>query len=359
MNSSQYGAREVSLSISALLTVLYMIGLGMLSYFSSSVNVSFPLILGIGVGIFGISYFIITQFLERFIFRRIKLIYKVINKSKLGDNPELSNKDFYKSNSLNEVDKQVASWAKETSDELETLKSLENYRRTFLGNISHELKTPLFSIQGYILTLLEGGMYDEKVLNKYLLKAAKNAERLRNIINDLDYISSLENDGPPLNFRSFNIKNLIEDTIDEIALQAETEQITFKFKTEDLLDQNVYADVNAINQVLTNLFINSIKYGRKGGTTKIGLYDMDDSILVEIADDGIGIEEKYHKHLFDRFFRVDKSRNREVGGSGLGLAIVKHILEAHNQSVTVRSTPDIGSTFGFTLQKTSSIPQDA
>jgi len=332
MTSSNYGIREVAFGISVTLTAINIAILVGLSYYYTSIDLSLPLYLGIAVLTFVIAYFILYFFLERYIFKRIKVIYKVINSSKLGGNPNLSDKDFYKSNSLDEVNKQVVNWAKTTAEELESLKSLENYRRTYLGNISHELKTPLFTIQGYILTLLEGGMYDEKVLQKYLQKAANNAERLNNIINDLD---------------------LIDSVIDNLSLQAEEKQIKFRYKTDELLDHQVYADKNAIGQVLTNLIVNSIKYGKHHGTTSIGLYYMDDAILVEISDDGIGIAEKHHKHLFDRFFRVDKSRNRDVGGSGLGLSIVKHILEAHNQTISVRSTVDVGSTFGFTLSKAS------
>ncbi len=357
MASSQYGIREVAFSISVVLTAVNIAILGVISYYSQSVDISVATYLVIALLTFVLAYIILYFFLERYIYKRIKVIYKVINSSKLGGNPNLSDKDFYKSNSLDEVNKQVVNWAKTTAEELETFKSLENYRKTYLGNISHELKTPLFSIQGYILTLLEGGMYDEKVLQKYLQKAANNAERLNNIINDLDYITSLETDGPPLKFKSFNIKDLIDSVIDDLTLQAEEKGIKFRYKTEELLDQMVYGDNNSIGQVLTNLIINSIKYGIQNGTTSVGLYDMDDTILIEISDDGIGVEEKYHKHLFDRFFRVDKSRNREVGGSGLGLSIVKHILEAHNQTISVRSTVGVGSTFGFTLSKASASNQ--
>lgn len=355
MNGTNYGVKQISLSISAMLTIVIVPILGLLSYKSESVSISIPIIAGCGIFIFLVAFGIISIYLEKFIFRKIKLIYKVINSSKLGGNPNLSDKDFYKSNSLYEVDKQVATWAKDTADELETLKSLENYRRTFLGNVSHELKTPLFSIQGYLLTLLEGAMYDEKVLHKYLKKAAKNADRLNSIITDLEYITSLETDGPPFDYKSFDIKALILEVIDDIPPQATVKNISFDFKTEDLLDNTVYADINSIRQVLSNLLINSIKYGKENGTTSIGLFDIDeDTMLIEVSDNGIGIEEKHHKHLFDRFFRVDKSRNRNIEGSGLGLSIVKHILEAHHQTVRVRSTPGVGSTFGFTLSKPNS-----
>lgn len=355
MNSPNYGIREVSFGISVLLTVVNILILIAISFYSSSINLSFSIFIGIAILTFLISYLVLYLFLERYIYKRIKVIYKVINSTKLGGNPNLSDKEFYKSNSLDEVNKQVVTWAQDTAEELETLKSLENYRKTYLGNISHELKTPLFTIQGYILTLLEGGMYDEEVLKKYLQKAANNAERLNNIINDLDYITSLETDGPPLNFKTFNIKDLIDSVIDDLSLQAGEKDINFKYKSEDILDPLVYADNTAIGQVLTNLIVNSIKYGNQGGTTSVGLYDMDTTILIEISDNGVGIEKKHHKHLFDRFFRVDKSRNRDVGGSGLGLSIVKHILEAHNQTISVRSTIDVGSTFGFTLSKASKI----
>ncbi len=298
-----------------------------------------------------ISFIILSQFLERYVLRRIRLIYKIINSTKLGGNPNLTDSDFYKSSSLEEVNTEVVSWAKNTAQEIKALKSLEEYRKQYVGDISHELKTPIFSLQGYLHTLLEGGMYDEKILKRYIEKASANADRLEMIVKDLEYINVLEGQETTLEFSSFPLKPLIDEVLSDLTLTANEKNISFGFKAGDDEDFIAKADKDTIIQVLTNLIVNSIKYGKVGGTTRIGLYDMDENILIEISDDGIGIEDHHHKHLFDRFYRVERSRNREDGGSGLGLSIVKHIIEAHGQTISVRSTKDVGSTFGFTLAK--------
>lgn len=301
--------------------------------------------------VFFISFIILSQFLEKYVFRRIKLIYKIINSTKLGGNPNITNSDFYKSTSLEDVNTEVVSWAKSTAQEIKTLKTLEEYRKQYLGDISHELKTPIFSLQGYLQTLLEGGMYDEKILKRYIEKASSNADRLEMIVKDLEYINLLDGKEKSLEFSSFHLKHLIDEVLADLAFVAQERGITFTFKAGANDDFIVSADKDTIIQVLTNLIVNTIKYGKDDGVTKIGLYDMDENILVEISDNGIGIDDHHHKHLFDRFYRVEKSRNRQDGGSGLGLSIVKHIIEAHGQTISVRSTKDVGSTFGFTLAK--------
>ncbi len=298
-----------------------------------------------------IAFLILNQFLETYVFKRIRLIYKIINSTKLGGNPNLTDQEFYKSDSLEEVNKEVVSWAKNTAKEIRTLKTLEEYRKQYVGDISHELKTPIFALQGYLHTLLEGGMYDEAILSKYIDKASQNADRLETIVKDLEYITLLEDRRTTLDYTSFLIKPLIEDVISDLQFSANDKAITFTYKEGENSNFAVHADKDTIRQVITNLFANSIKYGRQGGNTRIGLYDMDDNILIEISDDGIGIDEEHHKHLFDRFYRVERSRNRDAGGSGLGLSIVKHIIEAHGQTISVRSTKEVGSTFGFTLKK--------
>ena len=257
----------------------------------------------------------------------------------------------YGTNTLEDINDDVIEWAKATQAEIETLKSLESYRKNFVGNISHELKTPIFTIQGYLHTLLDGGLDDPDINKDYLNRAAKNTARLQNIVEDLETISRLESGREIIELRRFDIKALVQEVTDDIQSIANERGIKISFKEGADHPYGVHADREGIRQVLTNLLINSIKYGKDGGSTKVSLYNMENQILVEITDNGIGIEEKHLKHLFDRFYRVDTSRSRAIGGSGLGLSIVKHIIEAHNQTIHVRSTKGIGSTFGFTLDK--------
>ena len=226
----------------------------------------------------------------------------------------------------------------------------ENYRREFIGNVSHELKTPIFNIQGYVQTLIDGGIEDEKVNMKYLKRANISVDRMINIVEDLEVISRLETDNNELDFENFNIINQIEEVLDQLELKSNKMNISLKL-TNESSSEIVYADKNKIQQVFMNLISNSIKYGKDGGTTKVRLFDMSDKMLIEVADDGIGISENALSRLFERFYRVDKNRSREIGGTGLGLAIVKHIIEGHQQTINVRSTVNVGSTFSFILEK--------
>lgn len=302
----------------------------------------------LAIGLF--SFFAIQFMLDRFIYRRIKLMYKIIRKAKTSvpDKKALKRSD---DPLLDGVEQEVQHWAETQQNEIETLKTLEAYRKRFIGNVSHELKTPIFSIQGYIYTLIDGGVYDENVNMRYLERAASNVERLLTIVQDLEEISKLESEDLILDIQKFDIKSLVREVFNDLEVNARQRNVTLTFKEGADKSFAVQADREGIRQVLTNLILNSIKYGNESGVTKVSFYVMDRQILVEIADNGIGIEEKHLNHLFDRFYRVDKSRSRESGGSGLGLSIVKHILEAHNQTVNVRSTPGRGSTFGFTLDK--------
>ena len=299
----------------------------------------------------GVCAFLVIRFiLNRYIYRRIKLMYKIISRTKAS----IPAKRFSQQNEnavLDSVEKEVQQWAESQGNEIETLKTLEAYRKRYIGNVSHELKTPIFSIQGYIYTLIDGGLYDANVNMKYLERAASNVERLLTIVQDLEEISKLESEDLILDLQKFDIKVLVKEIFKDLEVNAKPRNISLMFKEGADRPFNVLADREGIRQVLTNLILNSIKYGIDSGVTKVSFYVMDKQILVEVSDNGIGIEEKHLKHLFDRFYRVDKSRSRESGGSGLGLSIVKHILEAHNQSVNVRSTTGKGSTFGFTLDQ--------
>jgi two-component system, OmpR family, phosphate regulon sensor histidine kinase PhoR len=293
-----------------------------------------------------INFLIVRFFLEKYVFRKVKLIYKLIYDSKKDKTAQDISQE-----SLEDVNMKVMEWAVSTKKEIASLKSLEEYRKNYVGNISHELKTPIFSIQAYLHTLLEGGLYDENINKEYLKRAADNTERLQNIVEDLDIITKLESGKAELDIKRFDIKELVKDIFLDLKSMAKKKRITLQFKDTSAPSFFVMADRESIRQVFTNLLVNSIKYGKEGGTTKVSFYDMDTEVLTEISDNGIGIEEKHLKHVFDRFYRVDSSRSRKQGGSGLGLSIVKHIIEAHDQTINVRSTVDVGSTFGFTLQK--------
>ena len=245
----------------------------------------------------------------------------------------------------------VVEWAQNTEDEINSLKSLENYRKKFFGDVSHELKTPLFSIQGYLHTLVEGGIYDEKVNLKYLRRALRNVDRLQNIVEDLEMINRLEADVQALDQEIFDIKDLASEVMTDLEMMAAEKEIELTFKPGADRSYQVFANKEKIRQVFLNLINNSIKYSEVGSRVKLSFYDMEEKVLIEVSDNGIGISQEDIKHVFDRFYRTDKSRNRAIGGSGLGLSIVKHIIEAHNEKLTVRSTDGIGSTFGFTLAK--------
>lgn len=296
------------------------------------------------------AYFIIIHYLKKYIYRKIKLIYKTIHQHKLSLEGKSQVVDV-RSDIIEEVEKEVAQWANDQAEEIENLKSWQDYRRKFLGDIAHELKTPIFNIQGYLETLIDGGLKDKKVNLKYLKKASKNVDRLNTIVEDLDAITRLESGELILEMHHFDILELAKEVYEDIEIKAEKKSIELSFKPGADQAYIVNADRETIRQVLTNLVSNSIKYGKDEGSTKIGFYDMDKYLLIEVADDGIGISEEHLNHVFDRFYRIDKSRSRQMGGSGLGLAIVKHIIEAHKQTVNVRSSETLGSTFGFTLEK--------
>ncbi len=302
------------------------------------------------IGLLVISYVVVLAYLDRYIYRKIKLIYKTIHNQKVNSDIKRDGVDLSQP-IIDDVEQEVEEWAEKQQQQIDQYERFAEYRRRYVGDISHELKTPIFNIQGYLHTLLEGGYHDEKISMSFLKKAAKNVERLQTIVEDLGAISRLESGELILDTDNFNIKGLAMEVIDEVDLKSKEMNIGIDFKPGADLGFMVNADRESIRQVLVNLVTNSLKYGNSGGTTKISFYDMDSYILCEVADNGIGIPEKHLPHVFDRFYRVDKSRSRQKGGSGLGLAIVKHIMEAHQQTINVRSSPGQGSTFGITLAK--------
>ena len=308
-----------------------------------------------GVGIIFVILLAISSlgnyfFIRYYIFRKIKLIYKIIHRHKLPTDFK-ADKIKMASNIFDEIDEEVNQWAKERTRELDELEKLAAYRRKFIGDVSHELKTPIFNIQGFIHTLLDGAIDDPEVNVKYLKRAGKNIERLQAIVEDLETINKLESGQMILDLREFDIRELTDEVFADMELKAKERNIQLSFKEGANQRFRVRADKESIRQVLINLIQNSIKYGREGGTTKVSFYDLASYLLLEVSDSGIGIKPENLPHVFDRFFRVDKSRSRDAGGTGLGLSIVKHIMEAHKQTINVRSTEGQGSTFGLTLEK--------
>ncbi|GDX52890.1 two-component sensor histidine kinase [Bacteroidota bacterium] len=304
----------------------------------------------VGVTVFVTGFAIFFYALQIFIYRKIKLVYKSIHHLKAGKE-ETSLKEKLNEDPLEMVNKEVMEWEHEKVTEIEQLKKLEVYRKEFVANVTHELKTPLFSIQGYIHTLLDGALEDEAVNKMFLEKASRNVDRLTNLIADLEVITQLESGSYTLEPEVFDIHMLTQDVFDSLEMKANARKILLLFKKGCDHPFYVSADKEKIRQVLINLLDNSIKYGKESGNTVVSFYDMDENILVEVTDDGNGIAEHHLIRLFERFYRADKSRSRDIGGTGLGLSIVKHIIEAHNQTINVRSTVGVGTTFGFTLLK--------
>jgi two-component system phosphate regulon sensor histidine kinase PhoR len=343
--------QRLALSAAFLSTIITALAL----YFSTSLNLFSSVwinILFVAIICFLSSFLIFNYILKIFIYRKIKLIYKTISSSKNSKEKARERITSPNTDIISNVSNEVLQWQQNRTEEIAELKRMEMFRKEFLGNVSHELKTPLFNIQGYIHTLLEGALADPEVNMNYLQRAARSAERLCLIVEDLEAISKLESGELILDQRTFDIHNLVQDVFESSELRAKEENIKLAFKEGSEKSVYVYGDKDRIRQVITNLIVNSIKYGRKGGSTMVGFYDMDENILVEITDNGIGIDQLHLNRIFERFYRVDKSRSREQGGTGLGLSIVKHIIEAHNQNINVRSTYGIGTTFAFSLKKT-------
>lgn len=254
---------------------------------------------------------------------------------------------------VDDVSDELSSWAEDNDREIARLKEAEAFRKQYLGNVAHELKTPAFNIQGYLSTLLDGGLEDEEINRKYIERAERSVERLINILNDLDTISRLDSDMSQMRPESFDMVALCKEIAEQVELEAQKRNISIVVKGADNLPSRcwVSADKFYIGQVLENLIVNSIRYGKEGGETKITCRDMLDKVLVEVEDNGIGIAKSDLPRVFERFYRTDKGRSREQGGTGLGLAIVKHIIENHGEKVSVRSELGKGSTFTFTLSK--------
>ena len=297
--------------------------------------------------VFIVVFLIIQYRTEQFIYNRIKKIYDEVS--------ILNDDEFIRASTTTDIDSlsnSVKNYVQGKRIEIKNLTERDSFRKDFLGNVSHELKTPLFTVQGYILTLIEGGVNDKLIRDKYLERANKGVDRLVAIVKDLDMIAKLETEGLKMNYEVFNIIDLIQNVFDLFEMKAKKRNITLKF--DKVYDYPVFVngDKERIEQVLINLIVNSIKYGKLNGLTSVGIESFDEKkFIIKVVDNGEGIKEEHISRLFERFYRVDQSRSREQGGSGLGLSIVKHIVEAHNETVLINSTFKKGSEFSFTMKK--------
>lgn len=302
------------------------------------------------VVVFVIVFVTTSILVNSIIERRLKAIFRIIRDVSVDE----ARKTKVVSDKFNlnfDVNSEVRRWAANKQKEIQRLKELEKYRKEFVGNVSHELKTPIFNIQGYILTLLEGGIDDTRINKLYLQRTVKSIDRMISIVEDLESINKLESGELKINKENFNIIKLTEEIFELEHMLAKERKISVEFTTNVEKPIMVHADRKRIMEALGNLIINALKYGKKGGYVRVGFFDLDDRIVVEVKDNGIGISKENLPRIFERFYRVDKHRSREQGGTGLGLAIVKHIMEAHEENITVKSQSDIGTTFNFTLLK--------
>ncbi len=307
-------------------------------------------VLMLALGTFGIVMFSALFIIRKYVAYKLKPIYSIVLSRDVHTTEIL---DELKDKRVENIGEELTAWADTNDKEIARLKESERFRKQYLGNVANELKTPIFNIQGYISTLLDGGLEDELINRKFLERAEKSIDRLINIVNDLDTISKLESSMNRLQMEQFDIVALAREIAEQAEMEADRKHIRIRVKGAGNLPSPfwVLADKHYVGQVLVNLIINSIHYGREGGTTNVRFRDMLDRILIEVEDNGQGIGKEDIPRIFERFYRTDKGRSREQGGTGLGLAIVKHIVEAHGEHVAVRSEPGVGTTFSFTLKK--------
>lgn len=310
-------------------------------------------VLVVAVAVFVVMALFSLYMIKAYVAYKLKPIYSMVLSRQVHTTEIV---DELKDKHVESISEELTAWADDNDKEISRLKQSEAFRRQYLGNVAHELKTPIFNIQGYISTLLDGGLEDELINRKYLERAEKSIDRLINIVNDLDTINKLENDMNRLKMERFDIVALAKEIVEQLEMEAAKRNIKVSVKGADSLPSSfwVKADKHFTGQVLVNLIINSINYGKEGGSTRIRFRDMLDKILIEVEDTGVGIAKEDLPRIFERFYRVDKGRSREQGGTGLGLAIVKHIVEAHGERITVRSELGAGTTFAFPLKKADS-----
>ncbi|MFP2995719.1 ATP-binding protein [Spongiivirga sp. MCCC 1A20706] len=342
LKTSYRFALRASIFIAVVLTIVFVVLQLLYFEFNLWISILFPTLVFV-------SCFLVIQYgVQRFIYRRIKQIY--------DDVTLLESTTFEKqpiTTDMKTLTRDIEQFARNKKLEVETLRIKENYRKEFMGNVSHELKTPLFTVQGYILTLLDGAMNNPSLQKKYLQRASKGVERLVYIVSDLDMITKLEMGNLNLEYERFDIVDLVQNVFDLLEMKASKKDITLMFDMEYEEPIWVNADKERIQQVVTNLVVNSIKYGAEGGTTEVSIENLImNKVIVRITDNGEGIAKEHLPRIFERFYRVDKSGSRKEGGSGLGLSIVKHIIEAHSERIYVESDFGVGSEFSFTLEKT-------
>lgn len=346
---NKFTPRNIALAVSIIISIIVVL-LSIITNplpFKESNHVQ---LIFVGFGTLAVAYLLLFASLKILIYDKIKSIYTTIHDLKASKDFTMENLDLGE-DIFKEINMDVQQWAVSNKNEIEQLKKLEAYRREFVGNVSHELKTPIFNIQGYILTLLDGGLQDNNINVDYLTRASKSVERMISIVEDLDTISQMESGELSLYFEKFDIVNLANELFLGMEMKASHRNIKFKFAENYNRPIYVSADKHHIRQVITNLIVNSIKYGKQDGTTQIKFTDLYQHVVIEISDNGMGIAKHHLPRIFERFYRVDKGRSRDHGGTGLGLAIVKHIIEAHNQTIDVKSTEGEGTTFIFTLKK--------
>tara|TARA_B110000116_G_scaffold259142_1_gene260960 strand:+ start:83 stop:1135 length:1053 start_codon:yes stop_codon:yes gene_type:complete len=338
-----------SFVLSVLLSVFNLIVIYLFAINNSDISIFFSKnileLLTLIVSLFILYFFIIYFYLEFFVFKKIRNLYKDLIPNK--EHKE----DVLVTTNMDELVEQLKKFSKESETEIKTMQQKENFRRNFIGNLAHELKTPLFTSQSYLLTLIDGALKDEDVNLKYLKIAEKSIERLIFIVKDLDLITKFESDDLKLEKSIFNIIPLVNNVFEMLEIQSDKKRISFSLDSK-FKSVNVIADQEKIHQVLTNLIENSVKYGKESGTSEVTIQDItENKIIVRITDNGNGIRKIHFKRLFERFYRIDNSGNRKTGGSGLGLAIVKHIIDAHDEKIYVESDYGVGSEFSFTLEK--------
>ena len=332
----------------ALLTALILSSLIALSVFVLIAN--WKLLLVYFIACFVVIYFLVNQILELFIYKKIKLIYKLISYTKASKREEAYQKYILPRKGIDEVREDVEKWAAQKADEIQQLQSNEQFRKEFLQNLSHEIKTPIFAIQGYLELLSDGAAEDPILSKKFIGQAESNVQRLVGLLNDVDLITNLEINKDSILKQHFVIQDLITEVVQNLNVKLLKKNIQFQFKKGSEIPIEVFADKNKIYQVLVNVFSNAVKYGKIDGEITASVYHLEDKkILIEITDNGIGIDEAHIPRLFERFYRTDDARSRDIGGSGLGLAICKHIIEAHGENIHVRSQLNVGTTIGFTL----------
>jgi len=341
--------RSLSIYISFLVS-LFSVGLIIITFWIKETDITLWLVLLIFVLIFFVTFILVYFTLERFIYYKIKLLYRATQMFK--PNKDISDLDLnLNKDILGKVSKDVARWMVDQHKTIDQLEERENFRREFIGNLAHELKTPIFSIQGYILTLLEGGLEDDDINLLFLERASKSVERVTDLLNDLDAISKFESGQMNLEKKRFDLTKLCYELKNEIDFKANSKNIEVEIKSP--MDKEVWVngDRDKIAQVLLNLLNNAVLYSKEGKKIFIQSSVLDKKILVEVADKGVGMKKEDIDRIFERFYRVEKSRVRNKGGTGLGLAIVKHIIDSHDETITVRSNPGKGSTFTFSIDK--------